>query len=43
MKSSELKKALHEKIDQVNDANLLFALNVIVSKQERVYKIPEDL
>ena len=43
MKASELKKSLHEKIDQVSDANLLFALNVIVHKQERAYQIPEEL
>lgn len=42
MKASELKKSLHEKIDQVDDIDLLFALNIIVSKQERVYQIPEE-
>ena len=42
MKTSELKKALHEKIDQVDDFDLLYALNVIISKQEAVYKIPAE-
>ena len=41
MKASELKKSHHEKIDQVNDADL-FALNFIVHKQERVYQIPKE-
>ena len=42
MKTSELKKRLHEKIDQVNDIDLLYALNVIISKQETVYQIPDE-
>ena len=42
MKPSELKKRLHEKIDQVNDIDLLYALNVIISKQEPVYQITDE-
>jgi hypothetical protein len=42
MKTSELKKRLHEKIDQVNDIDLLYALNVIISKQVTVYQIPDE-
>ncbi len=42
MKTSELKKALHEKIDQVNDIDFLYALNVIISKQEAVYQISDS-
>jgi hypothetical protein len=41
MKTSELKKAFHEKIDLVSDIDFLHALNVILSKQETVYKIPD--
>lgn len=41
MNPKELKKRLHEKIDQVNDIDLLYALNVIISKQEAVYQITE--
>lgn len=41
MSTSELKKRLHEKINQVNDIDLLYALNVIISKQEAVYQIPD--
>ena len=33
MKVSELKKSLYEKIEQVNDGNLLNALHVIISKR----------
>ncbi len=39
MKVSELKKSLHEKIELVNDMELLNALHVIISKKEPVYKI----
>jgi len=42
MKTSDLKKRLHEKIDQSNDIDLLYALNVIISKQEAVYQIPDE-
>ena len=42
METSELKKRLHEKIDQVNDIDFLLALNVIISKQEAVYQIPDE-
>lgn len=41
MDPKELKKRLHKKIDQVNDIDLLYALNVIISKQEAVYQITE--
>ena len=41
MNALELKKSLHEKIDLVDDVDLLNALNIIISRNEPVYQIPE--
>ena len=42
MEVSELKKVLHKKINELNDAELLKALNTIISKQDQVFKISKQ-
>ena len=41
MTLTELKKSIHEKIDNSNDVELLEKVNALVSPKEEVFQIPE--
>ena len=41
MEVSELKKVLHQRIDELNDSEVLEAVNNFISNQDKVFKIPQ--
>jgi len=43
MTLTELKKSIHEKIDNSNDLELLKMVNAIVNTQDEVFVIPEHM
>ena len=38
----ELKKSLHEKIDRLNDPDLLDAMNTMINNKDVVFQIPKE-
>ena len=38
----ELKKSIHEKIDDLNDPDYLDMLNTMISYKDKLFQIPED-
>jgi len=38
----ELKKSIHQKIDDLNDPDLLNLVNTMISNKDKVFQIPEE-
>ncbi|HEY8782794.1 MAG TPA: hypothetical protein VIM16_14310 [Mucilaginibacter sp.] len=38
----ELKKSIHEKIDDLNDPDFLELVNTFIHNKDKVFKIPEE-